>query len=193
MGRKNSRLARFADLDRPFHFLQKIRRDARPRRAALAATPCIAPLSGTAAIRSVTPPAPQKLQHKDKNPYTIARPSAVRFRQTGPKNKGLAGFSYLDGARPCFAENLPERTFRSDSGRGAWAAPCSASGAAPYRCRVFATPTAAADRRRGDRRSGSAVGIGRKDRPRGAPGTFRALAGVDIGDKKRNVKEKRSR
>ena len=42
---------------------------------------------------------------------------------------------------------------------------------------------------------GAGIGVGgeRERRPRGAPGAIRALAGGDIGDKNRNVKEKNSK
>ena len=63
----------------------------------------------------------------------------------------------------------------------------SVPGAAPYRGRALATPTAAA-RRQGST-NGIGAGIGGERRPRGAPGAFRALTGTDIGEKNRNVKE----
>jgi len=60
---------------------------------------------------------------------------------------------------PHFAENAPERPSCADSGR--------------IRRRRPAT----------GRAGGPATGIGRKRRPRGGPGTVRALTGTDIGER----------
>ncbi len=120
MGRKNNGLARFPDLDRPFHLSKKIAGTAGRGAAALRATPCTASLCGTAAVRNVMPVATQNSQDKDNYPFFIVWLFMFCFLKMGRKNRGLAGVP--DRARPeegaaCFAEQSPERPFRSDSSR----------------------------------------------------------------------------
>lgn len=159
MGRKNGRLACLPEQDRPFYILQKSAGTAGRGAAALRPKPRPAPLSGTAAIRNVLQAAPQKLYRKDNNPCTSVRPFAVRFRRKGSKIRMLAGFPDLEGARATFCRKC--------------------AGTAVLR-RFGPHPAAAArDRPAG----GSATGIGRERRPRGAPGTVRALTGTDIGER----------
>ncbi len=134
--------------------------------AAPRATPCTGWLFGTAAVRSALPIVTQNPAKKDIIPCAFARRSATRFRRLGGKNRELAGFPDPDGASPVLQVVCWNGRF------------------APIP--VAAIETAAlpwAERK-------SAVGIGWKRRPRGAPGAFRALTGTDIGDKNQYVTKK---
>ena len=113
-------MARFPDLDRPFHLLKKMPERPACGPAALSAKPCIAWLCGPAAIRSARPDMTQNHFMQDHIPCSFYRSFPVCFREMGWKNRGLAGLPDLgrpgEGAPHC-AANSPEPPGRGVSVR----------------------------------------------------------------------------
>ncbi|MCY4395105.1 MAG: hypothetical protein OXC10_08230, partial [Rhodospirillaceae bacterium] len=109
-------MSRFPELDRPFHLLKKIAETARPRPAALRATPCAASLFETVATRSALPIVTQKLRIQDNNPCAIDRKFPVGFQRMGRKISGFAGFPDL--VRPVDRIPLPLELVRFEQNHG---------------------------------------------------------------------------